>query len=207
MNRCGHMGPRTTCPNCATPSSPPVSRPEGLTAEHEAQLAANELLREELQSLRAQLAEREQELQTYKTLAKVGTWHNDCRPNRLMAARELDKRQAVIDKMADAVSEANRAREAAESTLSALRALLEPIGELEQKATPGPWHAATKPHPEAVRLKKEAVSLYGPDCRIYSMALDYGVLPETHARQRADAELIAALRNLCPALRQTLEQT
>lgn len=40
----------------------------------------------------------------YKALANVGTWHNDCRLNRQQAARELLKSQAIIDKMADAVS-------------------------------------------------------------------------------------------------------
>jgi hypothetical protein len=41
----------------------------------------------------------------YKVLAAVGTWHADCRPNRQKAAQELLKSQAVIDKLADRISE------------------------------------------------------------------------------------------------------
>jgi hypothetical protein len=40
----------------------------------------------------------------YRTLAAIGTWHAECRPNRHMAARELQKSQAVIDKLADTIS-------------------------------------------------------------------------------------------------------
>lgn len=39
-----------------------------------------------------------------KTLAKVGAWHDGCRPNREMAARELLKSQAVIDRLADRIA-------------------------------------------------------------------------------------------------------
>ena len=49
--------------------------------------------------------------------------------------------------------------------------------------TPGPWKAV-----KSERL----VSVYGPDCCIYSAALDPENLKETHTRQWADARLIAA---------------
>jgi hypothetical protein len=53
----------------------------------------------------------------YKTLARVGRWHNECRPNRNQAAQTIRDMQATIDRMADAVSEANRARERTEAEL------------------------------------------------------------------------------------------
>jgi hypothetical protein len=40
----------------------------------------------------------------YRTLAGIGVWHQSCRPNREMAARELQKSQAVIDKLADEIT-------------------------------------------------------------------------------------------------------
>jgi hypothetical protein len=49
--------------------------------------------------------EAEQARDEARTLAQVGTWHNECRPNRHMAARELAKSQAVINKLADRISE------------------------------------------------------------------------------------------------------
>jgi hypothetical protein len=45
-----------------------------------------------------------EERNTYKTLAGIGAWHNDCRPNRQQAARELQKSQAIIDKLADRIT-------------------------------------------------------------------------------------------------------
>ncbi len=44
------------------------------------------------------------ELRELRVLAKIGTWHDDCRPNREMAARELAKSQAIIDKLADEIT-------------------------------------------------------------------------------------------------------
>ena len=41
----------------------------------------------------------------YRTLAEIGTWHKDCRPNREMAARELAKSQAIINKLADEITQ------------------------------------------------------------------------------------------------------
>jgi hypothetical protein len=40
----------------------------------------------------------------YRTLAGIGVWHKDCRPNRHMAVRELAKSQAVINKLADEIA-------------------------------------------------------------------------------------------------------
>lgn len=45
------------------------------------------------------------EIRELRTLAKIGTWHNDCRMNRKQAAQELEKSQAVINKLADTVSQ------------------------------------------------------------------------------------------------------
>jgi predicted transcriptional regulator len=55
--------------------------------------------------LRVQLQVAEQARDEARTLAQIGTWHNECRPNREMAARELAKSQEVIDKLADRISE------------------------------------------------------------------------------------------------------
>ena len=74
------------------------------------------------------------------------------------------------------------------------------------EATKAPWKAVTEMHPSAVKSHKEAVSLYGLDCLIYTMSRDYLNLPETFERQKVDAELIAALRNAASALLDRLEQ-
>lgn len=62
------------------------------------------------------------ERDTYRTLAAIGTWHNDCRPNRHMAARELEKSQAVIDKLADTISALTRERDCARGAETLARA-------------------------------------------------------------------------------------
>jgi hypothetical protein len=72
----------------------------------------------ELSALRAEVAALRKERDEYRTLAKVGQWHDDCRPNRQQAAREIKKQQAVINKMADAVAEANQRAEQAEAKLA-----------------------------------------------------------------------------------------
>jgi chromosome segregation ATPase len=61
---------------------------------------------QELRAVTAEQArqEAEQQRDQYRTLAAIGVWHADCRPNRAMAARELAKSQAVIDKLADTIS-------------------------------------------------------------------------------------------------------
>lgn len=64
--------------------------------------------------LLAHLATVQQERDEYRTLAAIGVWHEDCRPNRHMAARELAKSQAVIDKLADTISAVTARSEAAE---------------------------------------------------------------------------------------------
>ncbi len=46
-----------------------------------------------------------QQLATYKTLASVGAWHDECRPNRQQAAETIAKQQAENDKLADAITE------------------------------------------------------------------------------------------------------
>ena len=77
-----------------------------------------------------------------------------------------------------------------------IEALRDEIEALMVGITPEPWHAATSPHPAAVRARKEAVSVYGPDCLIYSMSRDYVCLPETWDRQKRDAKFIAAAPRL-----------
>lgn len=85
-------------------------------------------------------------------------------------------------------------------------ALMDEARRLLNDITPGEWHAATTPHPEAVRLKKEAVSVYGPGCLIYSMARDYSTLPETFERQKRDAEFIAEAPRLLRDLLSVIDQ-
>jgi hypothetical protein len=41
----------------------------------------------------------------YKALASIGKWHDECRPNRHMAAETIQKQQAVIDKLADTITQ------------------------------------------------------------------------------------------------------
>jgi hypothetical protein len=65
-------------------------------------------------------------------------------------------------------------------------------------ATPGPWHAAIKPHKSAVDAKKEAVSVYADGCMIYTMARDYACLEDTFLRQKRDADFIAHARTDLP---------
>lgn len=65
-----------------------------------------------------------EERATYKTLAQIGTWHPDCRPNRAMAARELEKSQAVINKLADTISELRAEIEGVENVKTILKAVL-----------------------------------------------------------------------------------
>lgn len=69
---------------------------------------------------------------------------------------------------------------------------LRAVEETAEQATPGPWRAAVTPHPSAISGKKEAASVYGPDCLIYTAGRDYSCLPDTWERQRADAAHIAA---------------
>ena len=51
-----------------------------------------------------EIAKLTEQRDTYRTLAGIGTWHSDCRPNRHMAAREIEKSQAVINKLADEIT-------------------------------------------------------------------------------------------------------
>ncbi len=66
-----------------------------------------------------------QERDIYKALAAVGTWHDDCRPNREMAARELAKSQAIIDKLADRITELERAAETGRASETSTYAICE----------------------------------------------------------------------------------
>lgn len=78
------------------------------------------------------------------------------------------------------------------------------LRELCEKATPGPWKPVTKMH-KSVPKDKGCVSLYGPDCLIYSTPLEPGCLRITHDRQKADCRFIAAAREAVPALLDALE--
>ncbi|MGE3341569.1 MAG: hypothetical protein AB7J46_06770, partial [Candidatus Altimarinota bacterium] len=82
--------------------------------------------------------------------------------------------------------------------------LKEEAERLLKDITPGEWRAVTRMHPEAIRLKKECVAVYGPESLIYRMSRDYVCLPETYERQKRDAEFIAAapriIRGLLAAL-------
>jgi chromosome segregation ATPase len=81
------------------------------------------------QSAEQRLEAAERERDAYRALAKIGIWHDDCRPNRHMAARELAKSQAIIDKLADTVSALTREKEAAEHRELQLRSAIAGIGE------------------------------------------------------------------------------
>ncbi len=59
-----------------------------------------------------QLRAAQEDRDRYRTLAGIGTWHKECRPNREMAARELAKSQIVIDKLADRITELESALQA-----------------------------------------------------------------------------------------------
>lgn len=84
-------------------------------------------LRTELDQLRARAASAEsardealRQRDALKVFAGIGTWHDECRPNREMAARELAKSQAVIDKMADTVTGLRAQLDAAQAKIAAL---------------------------------------------------------------------------------------
>jgi hypothetical protein len=79
-------------------------------------------------------------------------------------------------------------------------ARLQQIRERAEKATAGPWHTHGTPHPEAVRLRKEAAGVSSDECLIYLSRRDYVCLPETFERQQADAEFIANARQDVPYL-------
>ena len=179
------------------PASPPVSRPEphdceAWAAEGMGCMTCNPISQEvqdlarqiqgckSCESLRSQLAEREQELQRQRCDCELGKceYHNGYREESLDSIAVIQREWKL----------ANERAERAESTLSALRALLAPIGELEQKATPAKWLTDTRNHTRYI---------VGPEYNVCS----------TDDMQKEDAELICALRNLCPALRERLEQT
>lgn len=79
--------------------------------------------------LRAQVATLTEERDRYKTLAAIGVWHNDCRPNRRQAAdtiAHLDdalKRQAAL--VTDLTAERDEARRRVESVRVVLSFWLE----------------------------------------------------------------------------------
>lgn len=52
-----------------------------------------------------EIARLKQEIRELRTLANIGTWHEDCRPNRHQAAREIEKSQEIINKLADRITE------------------------------------------------------------------------------------------------------
>lgn len=68
------------------------------------------------------LREAQEEIARLKTLANIGTWHNECRPNREMAARELQKSQTVIDKLADQISTLNASQDRLREALAEILA-------------------------------------------------------------------------------------
>jgi hypothetical protein len=83
-------------------------------------------LNRQVAALEAALAETQADRDNYKKLAHIGRWHNDCRPNRVQALQMIENAQATIDKMADAVAEANRKAESIErDTYAKARAAVE----------------------------------------------------------------------------------
>lgn len=87
--------PEWTCPTCGG---------DGLWCKCTTEFIA---VRQRAEAAEARCAALAAERDEYKALAKVGPWHNDCRPNRHMAARELLKSQAVNDKLADTITSLN----------------------------------------------------------------------------------------------------
>lgn len=92
-----------------------------IAAEYVALCDSHERLRASLVAMTEERDALQRERDEYRTLSRIGRWHSECRPNRVQAAREFEKLQATIDKMADAVSESNRRAEAAEQERDALR--------------------------------------------------------------------------------------
>ena len=63
------------------------------------------------------------------------------------------------------------------------------VARLRDEATPGPW---SRP-PKGSRGETNTAHVYGPDCIVHSMPLPLDPeLHHSHARWRADADLIAA---------------
>lgn len=52
----------------------------------------------------SQLAEAQQEIARLTTLAGIGTWHAECRPNRQQAAETIAKQQTENNKLADKIA-------------------------------------------------------------------------------------------------------
>lgn len=79
--------------------------------------AVNRLLGEKYN----EIAKLKQERDDCKTLAGIGVWHKDCRPNRQTAAREIAKSQTVINRLADEITRLRRITEQAltEATMAA----------------------------------------------------------------------------------------
>jgi hypothetical protein len=68
------------------------------------------------------LESQQKEIAELQTLAKIGTWHDECRLNRQQAARELQKSQAVIDKLADEIKSLNAALAERDAEIARLKA-------------------------------------------------------------------------------------
>jgi len=56
------------------------------------------------------------------------------------------------------------------------------------KPTPKPWRVV-------VATSDDFLAVYGPDCLLWTVKRDFGCLPCTWKRQKADARLVVRLRN------------
>lgn len=96
------------CPTCGTALTYATFHTREQHCQEEPRAPSELAPDEEIRLLKVMLQVANRERDQYQTLAAIGTWHRECRPNREMAARELQKSQAIIDKLADTITELRR---------------------------------------------------------------------------------------------------
>ena len=135
-----------------------------LTLAEEATLVKSQLAKAyaDIHAAEAARDEARAERDALKVFAGIGTWHDECRPNREMAARELAKSQAVIDKLADTISALHASHQALIAALTEPPTWhREPLHERVErecwKQHPDDFNACE--HPACLLLKRIAVAL------------------------------------------------
>lgn len=86
------------------------------------QLTDVPLLLRALDAERATVQRLTDERNKYRTLANIGAWHEDCRPNREMAARVIGNQQQANNKLADTISELRAQLAESQQTIARLTA-------------------------------------------------------------------------------------
>ncbi len=94
--------------------------------------------------------------------------------------------------------------------LQSITAELDRLKGLAEAATPGEWTANFGQHPEAVRQKKECITVCAKEpsghlVQILSKPRDYSLFPETWQRWCDDAAFFADSRTSVPRLAAALE--